>query len=565
MAEIEDLINKLPTDCIKLIFGFLESSQDRCSCSSVCKKWLELLIEFITSKRRSTTHDPDPDLTLPLYRHLEGRSANDITLAILAVSSYPHHILTSLYLWPLLSSHSDHIGITDDGLKIIAQVSPGLTSLTLRDCLSVGNEGLKSVAELCRQLKKLELVNSLVDDDGIMPIAERCLDLNTLHLEHCPCISNEALMAFANKSTHLERIKLIDCLLIGDSGIFSLISSQPELMRIKLVSMKVGDAILETIKQHMNTIEVFYIEKASCPGDNIYSCVEATKKMESPIPSPFDIASLANLSKVELKRHGSLSDEILVQLSKTTQSVKKFRLRKCQGFTFVGLMEAVTNWSQHLEVLLLKKCIIVGKQETKQEQVYQHFPALRTLKLITCEGIDDGFLSWLGPMCKKVKSVHLVDLESITDRGLQAVLRYSTSHQLEWLNLGGCTGIGDLGFCSMLRSSGAQLGFLNLEGCTSLSDQSMKAVAERCVNLKSLDASCCRITDVGVLYLAMGCGRRLVMLSLCRCTGITEKSLRIIKLRCSGVRFLEVLECPQLSSEALNLLNSYFQTWLRIG
>ncbi|XP_020241919.1 EIN3-binding F-box protein 1-like isoform X3 [Asparagus officinalis] len=550
MAPSHDLIDELPPECLLHIFSFLESARDHCASAAVCRKWLKLLIELIILKVRSSTYDFS--LTLPLCRRLKGSSANDITLINLGVGTYPHHRLTSLYLCegPLFA-------ITDDGLKTIAQLSPMLTSLTLHSCQSVGNLGLKSVAEFCKQLEKLELINSFIDDRGILPISENCLHLSILSLEHCPCISNESLMAFANKSLHIRCITLIDCQLIGDSGIFSLISSQPELTRIKLISMNVGDEVLIAIQEHARALKVFYLEKGSYPSENHYSWIEAIGKLDAAIPRPFATfvrRSLAHLKILEMKGHVSLSDDFLLALSRTTKLVQRFKLKNCRGFTSGGILAAVANWSQRLEVLSLKNCIVVGKKEVTREQGLQTFPSLRTLKLIKCEGVDDCFLSSLGPVCKQAKHVSLDGLESITDRGFQALVRQNTDHRLQFLHLDGCIGISDVGLCSVLRTSGKNIEFLNVDQCTSITDQSLMMIADKCWKLKTLCASCCRVSDNGVFYVTRNCGKTTEFMSFSRCTRITMKSVSYIEVMSTRLVLRELIGCPQIEERASGLL-----------
>ncbi|XP_020240862.1 EIN3-binding F-box protein 1-like isoform X1 [Asparagus officinalis] len=525
MAESHDLINKLPPECLMHIFSFLESSRDHCASAAVCRNWLKLLVELIILKVRSITYDYSE--TIPLCRRLEGRSANDITLTNLGVGTYPLHHLTSLYLGDVL-----FVGITDDGLKIIAQLSPMLASLTLQSCYSVGNVGLKSVAEFCKQLEKLELINSFIDDEGIMPIAENCLHLSALSLEHCPRISNESLMAFANKSLHLKSITLRDCVLIEDSGIFFLISSQPELMRIKLISMNVGNEVLKAIQEHGRALKVFYLEKVPYAGENLYQWIEASGNLEAVIPRPyasFTIRSLARLEILEMESYFSLRDDFLLALSQMTKFLQKFKLKKCRGFTSGGILAAVANWSHHLEVISLNNCIIVGKQEVTQEQAFRNFPSFRSLKLIKCEGVDDCFLSSLGPVCKQAKHITLNEIDSITDRGLQDLVRYNTDHLLQFLHLDGCIGISDVGLCSVLRTSGRNIQFLTVDDCTSITDQSLMTMAENCGKLKTLFASGCRVSDNGVFSVIFNCGKTIETMSFSQCTRTTSKTVSYIE------------------------------------
>lgn len=562
--EGEDMISHLPQDCITHIFTFLPDSRDRCSCAAVSKRWLNLQAKMRSSEFRSYAQ-PDQEIS----RCLDWENACDTRLAAVVVGVYPRGILTELIVRASSFPSSPAAyppGISDTGLKIIAQACPNLKVLVLWNCVQVGDEGLTSIAKGCSALQKLDLSNNpSVSDHGLIAIAVHSKRLSTLSLESCPLIGSQSLMTFARPSSQLKSINLVRCPLVGDTGILWVICILPKLAGLKIAMMKLGDAVLKAIGERARQLRVLCLENVRGPSGMGYSWIGAAEEMEClSLKSCAGLTtrsfkrrannSFAGLKKVSIINCASLTDEGLLELTKSTQSLESLTLECCGGLTYGGLMQAIANCSKKLKVLSVVKCDISGNQEGEPPLLLQDYSQLGTLKLTRCGGVGDYFLAWMGGACRRVKHVMLVGMGgAITDRGLFALLRpFEGSKELESLDLGGCAGISDRSVLAIMNACGGTLQSLRLEGCKGLTDQSLGMIGTLCPGLQELDLSECRISDAGVFSVAEAAPSGLQVLSLEGCAMITDRSLWILELMCSGLEMLNLKRCHGLTQQGID-------------
>ncbi|KAJ6802356.1 EIN3-binding F-box protein 2-like [Iris pallida] len=342
-----DLMSQLSDDLVAKILSFLSSPIDRCNSAAVSKKWLHMLANMQVVDCGNTSNS----------KCLSGRKVNDIKLARLALRAYHRGSLTTLFVEGMPSSSS----VSDYGLEIIAKASPRLKSLTLWDCASVGDMGFKSVGQWCKDLESLDVDNCpLLSDEGLMYIGNHCLNLSKLVVESCRSIGCKSLAVLAKKCLKLTSITLADCLLVRDSGIISLVSSLPELAGMKLAKMKISDSVLEAIAIHGKALRSLYLEKVSGPTVGGYSWVVAKGEQLSclklrdcqgfsgdsfkvPVADKF-----ACLDQLEIKGCDFLTDDVLIKLSRSAQSMRILALKSAVGSHLLGSWKLFHTGGRHL-------------------------------------------------------------------------------------------------------------------------------------------------------------------------------------------------------------------------
>ncbi|KAJ6831458.1 EIN3-binding F-box protein 2-like [Iris pallida] len=557
-----DLMSQLSDDLVAKILSFLSSPIDRCNSAAVSKKWLHMLANMQVVDCGNTSNS----------KCLSGRKVNDIKLARLALRAYHRGSLTTLFVEGMPSSSS----ISDYGLEIIAKASPRLKSLTLWDCASVGDMGFKSVGQWCKDLESLDVDNCpLLSDEGLMYIGNHCLNLSKLVVESCRSIGCKSLAVLAKKCLKLTSITLADCLLVRDSGIISLVSSLPELAGMKLAKMKISDSVLEAIAIHGKALRSLYLEKVSGPTVGGYSWVVAKGEQLSclklrdcqgfsgdsfkvPVADKF-----ACLDQLEIKGCDFLTDDVLIKLSRSAQSMRILALKECRGFTSVGLMEALPYWRKTLKELSLNKCYIIEGLELKHPPIPQIYPSLDTLKLKRCGGVGDLFLSHISLTCDEVKSVSLQGTDSITDLGIISLFtHHKAPSSLSSLNLSRCTLISEVAIYAVVKSLGKGLRYLTLAGCRGVSDWTIEAIAVYCVELELLNVNSCAITDLGVWSLMNPSimnprHEKLQFLFMAECVELTDLSLQLlVQMVWANPILLDVSRCPRLSAAAVNFLQT---------
>lgn len=566
-SNTQDFISHLPDECIVEIFRFLPSYRDRCSCAAVSKKWLVLQAEMRSSEFKYNNISTLQAQNCRASRCLEGKKANDTSLAAMAVGICPRGGLTELCIKGSFPSQ----GITDFGLKIIAQACPSLKSLTLWDCPKVGSKGLVSIAHGCSWLERLDLLNSpSIGDEGLISIAKNCPNLLTLNLDSCSGIGNESLYALARYSSKLESISLIKCPFQGDEGIVSLTSSLPKLEKLKLVSLSANDDVLEAVGRHGKSLRTFCLENISSVSEVGFCSFGRLEKMEF-----LSLRSCTGLSDTSFKAIGAgfiglkvisirncttLSDKGLKDLTKSASLLESLILVECNNVTSKGLRELFMNCHKRLKVMCLVKCR--GLKEEKEEanpnsiqsSLLPKCPFLESLTLNGCAGIGDSFLSWLGSACHQVRHLELMGLKSVTDRGVLTLLKAldTKNKALETVDLSGCVRLTDWSVLAITNAFGEKLRSLKLDGCERVSDRSLEMIAELCPCLVELDLSSCGISDAGVLRLGRSRSQCIEILSLAGCKGITDKSLHHIEMMLGTLVGLNIKQCHGLSKKEVD-------------
>ncbi|XP_010251723.1 PREDICTED: EIN3-binding F-box protein 1-like [Nelumbo nucifera] len=569
----QDLISYLPDECIWEIFRYLPSTRDRCCCAAVSKKWLAIQAKMRISEFKSKPKSSNIITSaLGLDHHkgsqkfsrcLEGKKANDTRLAAMAVGICLHGGLSELCVRGSFPTQ----GITDVGLSVISQACPGLRSISLWDCIKVGNKGIVSVATSCSSLEKLDLVNlPLVDDKALASIAKNCPSLSSLVIELCPLVGDTSLEAFARYSSKIEFVSLAKCQLINASAVILIISSLPKLTKLKLSSVSISDGVLQVIGTQGKSLSCILVDNISGITEVGFCSIGEYKNLNFlPLKSCSDLngSSLnaisdgfVGLKKISMRKCKSLTDDGLKWLTKTTPLLESLELEECHSVTWHGLIEVFRNRSETLKALSLIKCRGIADVDPSNCKAISlpKYPCLHSLVLKKCDGVGDTFLAWMGRACLQVKHLTLTGLKSITDQGVENLIRALETEQNRRISvdLSGCSRITDWSVFVITSLIGDKLRSLMLDWCEKLTDLSLKMIAERCACLLDLGLSGCRISDDGVYCLVASKLQCLEVVSFAGCVGISDQSLHYLRmLRCYLVG-LNLMHCPKLTKEGID-------------
>ncbi|KAJ6352659.1 hypothetical protein OIU76_001815 [Salix suchowensis] len=170
-------------------------------------------------------------------------------------------------------------------------------------------------------------------------------------------------------------------------------------------------------------------------------------------------------------------------------------------------------------------------------------PNLSKLNISGCTAFSDVGLEYLFEFCRKLKILNLCGcVKGATDRALQGIGRNCS--QLQFLNLGWCENVGDVGVMSLAYGC-PELRTVDLCGCASITDESVIALANRCPHLISLGLYYCRnITDRAMYSLVHNRVKNKLAM------------WESMKGRCDeeGLRSLNISQCTALTPPAVQAL-----------
>uniref|UniRef100_A0A1D1Z441 EIN3-binding F-box protein 1 n=1 Tax=Anthurium amnicola TaxID=1678845 RepID=A0A1D1Z441_9ARAE len=309
-----------------------------------------------------------------------------------------------------------------------------------------------------------------------------------------------------------------------------------------------------------------------------------------------------------------VTDVGLGAVARASPSLKLLSLWNCPSITDEGLSQ-VADCCPLLEKLDLCKCPLISDKGVAA--VANKCPNLSSLTVQSCHKIGahgGAALQSLGRCCRHLRSVALVDLPHVGDRGIAGLLSSETASsslhkiKLEHLNITDASlavighygvEVSDLTFASLPNVTeggfwvmASARGLLKLKSLAitscGLTDVGLKALARGCPSLKKLclrmcihlsDAGlmnsfaaaaaassppleslvlegCNRITLAGILGVLMNCSNsKLRSLDLTRCLGIRDVDPCPAPFRsCLSLRSLSICHCPGFGNSSLVLL-----------
>jgi hypothetical protein len=100
--------------------------------------------------------------------------------------------------------------VTDDDFKIILQATLHLIDFKLNGCKKLTDSSFAELSRSCSKLRSLSVVNTQIEDSGLVEIASRLRQLTHLNLSNCHGLSARGLSDAIKASTSLKQIELAD-------------------------------------------------------------------------------------------------------------------------------------------------------------------------------------------------------------------------------------------------------------------------------------------------------------------------------------------------------------------
>ncbi|GAQ89299.1 RNI-like superfamily protein [Klebsormidium nitens] len=277
MTSIQDL----PSGCLGLVFGALESWKDRNACSEVCQSWKlvdnQTRTDFAISLSRYHKPPPTPAVLAWVFQRFQnlrclGLAYMDLSAEYLTVlasgcqniselrmrmckgnglDSAGLHlpVLTSLHLTRLpdltdaglinLTQSSRALKeiyvegcalLTDKGFSAFKTQCPALESLTLDRIYNVAGDG---IADGCPSLTHLRCSSAKIDAGGLQAICRRCPGLTSLSLQ-TSALHLSADYEAIGCCTKLQDLELHQPLALRDTAVAVIVNSCKELRSLQL-------------------------------------------------------------------------------------------------------------------------------------------------------------------------------------------------------------------------------------------------------------------------------------------------------------------------------------------
>mmetsp|Transcript_52718 Transcript_52718/g.94118 ORF Transcript_52718/g.94118 Transcript_52718/m.94118 type:complete len:918 (-) Transcript_52718:1523-4276(-) len=188
------------------------------------------------------------------------------------------------------------------------------------------------------------------------------------------------------------------------------------------------------------------------------------------------------------------------------------------------------------------------------EKIGEFCPSLRLLNLAGCRQVPSPAVARIAEGCRLLGYVNLNGCTAVSGEAVAHLLHYCT--QLEVLCLSGLAGI-DEG-CSTFRTlhSARNLRALDLSYCPTLTDQSLVSIATYCPSLEWLNISGCSLVgDLGVGAIGSKLARLSVLImKLCSQEQLTANGLQAVAKAPRNLKRLDVSGVTQLNDATLSTI-----------
>ncbi|GMH12453.1 hypothetical protein Nepgr_014294 [Nepenthes gracilis] len=581
-------IDVLPDECLFEILRRLPGGKERSACACVSKRWLMLLSRIqmdelcssrslekygvvgdaavYGSKMTSEAEDPDIESDGFLTRCLEGKKATDVRLAAISVGTRCRGGLGKL----MIRGSSSSCGVTDLGLRAIAQHCPSLRDLSLWNIPYIGDEGLIEIANGCHRLERLDLCQCpAITDKALLAIAKNCPDLTSLTIDSCPNVGNESLQAVGKFCRNLKFLSIKDCPLVGDQGIASLLSSATyALTKLKLQALNISDLSLAIVGHYgkaVTDLVLASLQNLTERGFWVMGNAHGLQKLKTlSISNCRGVTDRGieavgkgcpNLKTFGLHKCASLSDSGWVSFAKAASSCESLQLEECHRITEIGFFGLLLNCGANLKAVSMTNCFGI-RDLSFGVNLPSCFTSLRSLSIRNCPGFGNQNLGMLAKLCPQLQHLDLSGIHGITESGILPMID-SCEAGLVKVNFSGCINVTDEVVVALAKLHGGTLKMLNLDGCGKVTDASLVAIAENCPLVNDLDVSKCAITDYGIASLAGSKQPDLQILSLLGCSMVSDKSLPYLVKLGQTLIGLNLQHCNAISNTVVDMLMNH--------
>lgn len=314
--------------------------------------------------------------------------------------------------------------VDDNRLIQIAEHSPKLRSLSLNGCSNITEKGVIIVTDVCKQLESLcvsTYEDSVFSAEGWRRIVDNCPQLRNLQILNNPEIGDDIICHLAEYCPKLENLFLNECHITDESiDAISLFSAQLHVLDISNCKQVTGAAISKVV---VNCKRLTSLCLHRCSGIRDLNFNEFYEKLNA-FGRKYDILS-------EIFRHQEMNDKINgtmrdQDVGATQHANLAWSSHGSQNVHDADL-ETVPVHS-HLSVLDLSFTNIT---HSSLDQVALHCPDLENLSIKSCSIVTEEAIQAVVKRCRLLKELevswkHDLIRTTLSDSTLQAIACFST-------------------------------------------------------------------------------------------------------------------------------------------
>ncbi|KAG5534856.1 hypothetical protein RHGRI_022847 [Rhododendron griersonianum] len=453
----------------------------------LCDELLEEVLRRLPPRSTFSPSTSDVSLVSKRWLRLYRSSRSRLSLRLSPDNCTPPHSLSSFL------SHFPHLPT----LRIFTDnCEPHSLSSSLS---SFPDQILLSVASSCPNLTHLRLPPEPVSHFPLLSLSTSCPHLTHLIISVSRPLSFHWLVFFHSL------VNLVLLVVPGD---------------IKHVDYSKGNLDAEL---KLETLALRGIQRGDYGFDWLWKSSKNLKRLRlqgcEGIGDDTSVSSFVNcfkgLQEVELRRCGSIVDEILTRLVENCTSLNSLLIYH-QG-SKEGLLQFITHSRCNLQKLDL--CLPVDLEDNHLLAMAEMFRGLSSLRLYSCflvtaEGlrsmalamsnkleelalinckVEPGLLTTLGQKFRNLRDLDLSYNEGLVDK--EFILMLASCNCLRKLTVRGCKGLTNASVVSMFKSC-KQLESINIMNCPGIDAEAVELFVLNCLQLKQIHVEESKLSNV---------------------------------------------------------------------
>jgi len=272
-------------------------------------------------------------------------------------------------------------------------------------------------------------------------------------------------------------------------------------------------------------------------------------------------------------RNQNLNDTWAKQFAPLCADLQVLDVRGCAGVSVASVIEIAKVCGEKLTYLDMS-----GREHNCiASDVVTLLHLTPNLKFLGIRQTNQEFsgLHNLAQLCPRLQQLEISYSHGYTLPMLESIVRGLPD--LNWLDLGWCSGVYDDSVVMIARTLGEGLVALNVDTCCTgglvtdegvlevaancpnlerlsvsdlslVTDVSIIAIVQKCPKLTSLHVSGCSLTDVGVTAIAEHCPN-LELLSMAGLLYVTDKAALKLLEKCEQLQYVDLANCPGISED----------------
>ncbi|NXF40514.1 FXL20 protein, partial [Nyctibius bracteatus] len=302
-----------------------------------------------------------------------------------------------------------------------------LRKLSLRGCLGVGDNALRTFAQNCRNIEVLNLNGcTKITDATCTSLSKFCSKLRHLDLASCTSITNLSLKALSEGCPLLEQLNISWCDQVTKDGIQALVRGCGGLKALFLKGCtQLEDEALKYIGAHCPELVTLNLQTClQITDDGLITICRGCHKLQSLCAS-----GCSNITDAILNALGQNCPRLRVTAGNTAMDQAKVYSFSFMGGEKKSLCEAPSMKRLFLFFQITDSTLI---------QLSIHCPRLQVLSLSHCELITDDGIRHLGNGACAHDRLEVIELDNcplITDASLEHL---KSCHSLERIELYDC-------------------------------------------------------------------------------------------------------------------------------